>query len=272
MSSCGSGEGSRQHCCYCWLISLYRSWHCCACVTCHRAPMCLFIIAWEGVCMCVWVDACHSVSICILKWCTSLCVILQCNVCVWVSEHVGISHHSLHVNVCMFVYGSGNMRFLCLQGTGCICAHCIYWISIIVLNGAPLMLVFVCMSGGSLTMQTRWWWLIRTSDVPGDKRLIMSWDRVGWEDCEEVYWLALLPKASVLGTSEGREEGWEISQTPPSLTDWLLWGPWGEQMAPACPHTQSHTLIQHFFPRSFSQSFTHTVYFTIGHTLHEICI
>lgn len=111
----------------------------------------------------------------------------------------------------------------------------------------PFVLLFACVGSGITTMQTRWWWLIRTSDITGDKRLIMSWEEVDGEDSEETYWLALLPKTSILGTSEGGWEGWEISQSPPSLMDWLLWGPRGEQMVRACPQTQSntYTLIQH---------------------------
>lgn len=57
MLSCGLGEGSHWRWCQCWLISPYRSWHRSACVTCHKAPMCLFITAWE-VCVCVCLQVC----------------------------------------------------------------------------------------------------------------------------------------------------------------------------------------------------------------------
>lgn len=86
------------------------------------------------------------------------------------------------------------------------------------------------------------------------------WGLGEWGETEEVYWLTLLPKASVLETSEGREEEWEISRAPPLLMDWLLRGHWEEQMVPAC-------LLIHILANTHTQACAHTN--THTHTPHE---
>lgn len=112
------GEGSHQRCCHCWLISPYRSWHRCACVTCHRAPMCLFITAWE-----VWVCACVSVSFCSV----TVCVYLECGTLLHVFMYMLGGHcvrivfirYCLFVQECMDVY----LLYILALLLKCTCLH-----------------------------------------------------------------------------------------------------------------------------------------------------